>query len=167
MIETNSPACRESRTRFVAIRSTSVSLSSWYCTKANSQSDSKMLRIKPTYQLLLTRARSVADTVTAGRVVVTLPDGTVVVDTAAADDPTNTLPSGNSFQHFSEKTVNENHNSRVAIFATQIYPCGIGVERKLSTINRCHGVVPRPSTRQTLGQRGYRPVVHRSDELGR
>ena len=85
------------------------------------------------YQLLLTKARAVADKVTAGRVVVTLPDGTVVVDTAAADDPTNTLPSGNSFQHFSEKTVNENHNSRVAILATQLYPCGIGVERKLST----------------------------------
>jgi hypothetical protein len=85
------------------------------------------------YQALLTKARAVAAKVESGRVVVTLPDGTVVVDTAKVDDPTNTQSSGNSFEHFSEKTVNENHNSRVAILATQLYPCGIGLERKLST----------------------------------
>jgi hypothetical protein len=85
------------------------------------------------YEALLARARAVASKVEAGRVVLTLPDGTVVVDTAAVDDPGNVLESGNSYMHFVEKTVNENHNSRVAIFATQLYPCGIGLERKLST----------------------------------
>jgi hypothetical protein len=40
---------------------------------------------------------------------------------------------GNSFQHFQNKTVNENHNSRIAIFDTQEYQCGIGLEAKLST----------------------------------
>jgi hypothetical protein len=85
------------------------------------------------YASLLTEADSIASTVEGGRLVVTLADGTVVVDTAAPDDPTNALPSGNSYAHFRAKTVNENHNSRVAIFAAQLYPCGIGVERKLST----------------------------------
>jgi hypothetical protein len=42
----------------------------------------------------------------------------VVLDTARTDDPTNTMPVGNSFQHFQNKTVNENHNSRIAIFDT-------------------------------------------------
>ena len=31
------------------------------------------------------------------------------------------------------KTINENHNSRVAIFMAQEYPCGVGVENKVST----------------------------------
>jgi len=62
-----------------------------------------------------------------------LPDGTVVVDTGKTDDPTNTLPQGNSYQHFLDKTVNENHNSRVAIMSAQQYPCGLGVESKLSS----------------------------------
>jgi hypothetical protein len=77
-----------------------------------------------TYTALLTHAASVASKVEDGRVVVTLPDGTVVVDTAS---------SANSYANFIAKTVNENHNSRVAVFATQLYPCGIGLERKLST----------------------------------
>src|SRR5262245_9838033 len=67
------------------------------------------------------------------RMLVALPDGTVVVDTARTDDPNNTLPVGNSFQHFQQKTVNENHNSRVAVFSAQLYPCGIALESKLST----------------------------------
>ena len=43
------------------------------------------------------------------------------------------MASGNSWAHFLAKTVNENHNSRVAIFDAQEWPCGIGLERKLST----------------------------------
>jgi hypothetical protein len=48
----------------------------------------------------------------------------LVVDTASTH---------NSYANFVAKAVNENHNSRVAILATQLYPCGIGLERKLST----------------------------------
>jgi hypothetical protein len=36
-------------------------------------------------------------------------------------------------QHFTNKTVNENHNSRIAIVSAQLYPCGVGIESKLST----------------------------------
>jgi hypothetical protein len=87
-----------------------------------------------TYATLLATSRALAGLVTPnGRVVITLPDGTVVVDTSRADDPTNVMPVGNSFAHFQSKTVNENHNSRVAIFMAQEYPCGFGLESKLST----------------------------------
>jgi len=54
-------------------------------------------------------------------------------DTGRPDDPTNVLAAGNSYQHFVAKTVNENHNSRIAILAAQEYPCGAGIESKLST----------------------------------
>jgi hypothetical protein len=86
-----------------------------------------------TYQVLLTTSRNIANFITHGRLVITLPDGTVVLDTARPDDPTNVLAAGNSYQHFQNKTVNENHNSRVAIFSAQQYPCGVGIESKFST----------------------------------
>lgn len=85
------------------------------------------------YDALLSVARSMASSIPNGRIVIAVPDGTVVIDTARPDDPGNTLPQGNSYQHYQTKTVNENHNSRVAIFSAQLYPCGIGVESKLST----------------------------------
>ncbi|HEY7171086.1 MAG TPA: hypothetical protein VH417_09595 [Vicinamibacterales bacterium] len=93
-----------------------------------------------TYATLLTTARTLANSIATGRVVVTLPDGTVAVDTSKTDDPGNTMATGNSFQHFSNKTVNENHNSRVAIFDAQEWPCGIGLETKLSTTTGQHEV---------------------------
>ena len=86
-----------------------------------------------TYATLLTDARTIASSITNGRILVSLPDGTVVLDTARPDDPTNMLPVGNSFQHFQSKTVNENHNSRMAILVAQEYPCGVGLESKLGT----------------------------------
>lgn len=85
------------------------------------------------YQLLLTLSRNIANSLTNGRLLVALPDGTVVVDTGKTDDPNNTMPQGNSYQHFQNKTVNENHNTRVAMISAQQYPCGLGVESKLST----------------------------------
>jgi hypothetical protein len=88
---------------------------------------------QPTYETLLADARTIANGIPNGRMVVTVPDGTVVLDTARTDDPLNTLPVGNSFAHFQAKTVNENHNSRIAILAAQEYPCGLGLESKLST----------------------------------
>jgi hypothetical protein len=93
---------------------------------------------QPTYQTLLNTAHSLANSFTNGRIVITQSDGTVVIDTSKPDDPTNVLPSGNSFQHFSNKTVNENHNSRVAIFTAQEYRCGMGIESKLSTTTGQH-----------------------------
>jgi hypothetical protein len=92
---------------------------------------------QPTYAVLLTFARVVANDarfgLAKGRLLITLADGTVVVDTNKLDDPTNTKPVGNSFKHFSDKTVNENHNSRIAILDSQLHVCGLGVETKLST----------------------------------
>jgi hypothetical protein len=88
-----------------------------------------------TYALLLKFARVVATDpkLAKGRLLIALADGTVVVDTSKLDDPTTTLPVGNSFKHFTNKTVNENHNSRIAILDSQLHVCGVGVETKVST----------------------------------
>ena len=88
---------------------------------------------QPTYQVLLTHARVVAThpTLVAGRVVIALPDGTVVLDTSRADNTAN--PNSNSYQHFLDKTINENHNSRMAFFLAQEYPCGAAIETKTSS----------------------------------
>ena len=58
------------------------------------------------------------------RVVIALPDGTVVVDTGAAT---------NTFAAYKAKTVNENHNSRIAFEVAQHYQCGFGLETKISS----------------------------------
>jgi hypothetical protein len=79
-----------------------------------------------TYEPLLAHAQRIAanPTIRNGRVLVTLPDGTVMIDTGR---------SNNSFANFQAKAINENHHSRVAIFAAQQYPCGVALERKFST----------------------------------
>lgn len=84
-----------------------------------------------TYETLLTSANTLAASVATGRVVVTLPDGTVVLDTARDDNTA--AANSNSYQHFLDKTINENHNSRLAINAAQVYACGLGIESKLSS----------------------------------
>src|SRR5262245_52937496 len=86
-----------------------------------------------TYATFLATTRTIAGSLQGGRVIIALPDGTVVLDTARTDDPNNTLAQGNSFAHFQAKTVNENHNTRAAMMAAQAFPCGVGVESKLST----------------------------------
>jgi hypothetical protein len=78
-----------------------------------------------TYNKLLTEANATAALITNGRIVVTLPDGTVAVDTAKGAD--------NTFDKFKAKTINENHNTRVAILDAQLYDCGVGLETKTST----------------------------------
>ncbi len=88
---------------------------------------------QPTYTGLLNFAKVVATTLPKSRLLIALPDGTVVVDTSKPVDPTNKAKLGNSFKHFTDKTVNENHNSRIAILDSQLHVCGIGVENKLST----------------------------------
>lgn len=82
-----------------------------------------------TYPNLVNIALELADRVpdSSGRVVITLPDGTVVVDT----NTTNTWAS------FMAKTINENHNSRVAIFNAQDRQTGVGYEEKYSTSTQC------------------------------
>ncbi|PXW87286.1 hypothetical protein C8R34_11169 [Nitrosomonas sp. Nm84] len=80
---------------------------------------------QPTYAALLTEANATAAIVASGRVVVTLPDGTVVVDTAKG--------ATNTFANFEAKAINENHNTRVAILDAQIYDCGVGLETKTSS----------------------------------
>ena len=88
-----------------------------------------------TYTSLLNAANAIAAAIpNTGRVVITVPDGTVMVDTNAPDDPGNAMPTGNSFAHFQSKTVNtDNHNTRIAILSAQMFECGIGIERRLST----------------------------------
>ncbi|WP_297324936.1 hypothetical protein [Nitrosomonas sp.] len=80
---------------------------------------------QPTYATLLTEANATAAIIANGRVVVTLPDGTVVVDTAKG--------ATNTFANFEAKAINENHNTRVAILDAQIYDCGVGLETKTSS----------------------------------
>lgn len=78
-----------------------------------------------TYALLLTAANNLAASAgVTGRVVITLPDGTVVVDTAKGT---------NTYANYIAKTINENHNSRVSIYDAQAWVGGIGVERKFSS----------------------------------
>ena len=87
-----------------------------------------------TYATLLAAARGIAasiDPARLGRLVLTLPDGTVVLDTFRPDG--DTPANANSFAHFQAKSINENLNTRVAMAAAQAYPCGIAIETKLST----------------------------------
>ncbi|MBP6057860.1 MAG: hypothetical protein KA524_05505 [Nitrosomonas sp.] len=78
-----------------------------------------------TYGTLLTEANATAALLANGRIVVTLPDGTVVVDTSKG--------ATNTYDNFVAKAINENHNTRVAILDAQIYDCGVGLETKTST----------------------------------
>jgi hypothetical protein len=78
-------------------------------------------------------AANTALTVTTARVVVTLPDGTVVLDTGKPANTTVTPATGSTLANFKSKTINENHNTRLAILAAQQYPCGFGMETKVST----------------------------------
>lgn len=78
-----------------------------------------------TYNILRAEAVATANLIADGRVVITLPDGTVVVDTSKG--------AANTYANFQAKTINENHNTRVAILDAQIYDCGLGLETKTST----------------------------------
>lgn len=78
-----------------------------------------------TYATLLTEANTTAALIANGRIVVTLPDGTVVVDTSKG--------ASNTYNNFKAKTINENHNTRISILDSQLYDCGVGVETKRST----------------------------------
>jgi len=81
------------------------------------------------YEMLLGAARSIAARI-GGRLVVTLPDGSVVVDTDLPDGET--PANANSYEHFNARSINENDNTRVAVSAAQMFPCGIAIESKFN-----------------------------------
>lgn len=85
------------------------------------------------YEVLLATAVKLASSIQTGRVVITMPDGTVMVDTGKPIDPVGGQGTGNSYDHYKGKSVNENHNSRLSIINAQLHPCGVGVETKWST----------------------------------
>ena len=58
------------------------------------------------------------------RALISLPDGTVAYDSAKAN---------NSFANFKSKTIDENHNSRLAILTAMLGKAGVGYETKYST----------------------------------
>jgi len=83
------------------------------------------------YEQLVSVAREFLSRNPDYRLLLTLPDGTVLFDSARADGTA--TAQDNSFQNFQAKTINENHNTRVAIMYAQLSPLGLGWERKLST----------------------------------
>lgn len=58
------------------------------------------------------------------RILLTESDGTVVIDTSKTN---------NSLDNWKQKLINENHNTRVAVLASQLYEGGVGYETKYST----------------------------------
>ena len=84
----------------------------------------KAVENQATYAALLTEVNATANMLADGRIVVTLPDGTVVVDTSK---------SNNTYPNFIAKRINENHNTRVAILDAQLFDCGVGLEKKTSS----------------------------------
>jgi hypothetical protein len=61
------------------------------------------------------------------RVVITDPDGTVVYDSSKTN---------NTYQNYLSKTINENHNTRLAIITALVSSAGSGREQKWSTSTR-------------------------------
>lgn len=62
--------------------------------------------------------------VSGPRILVSLPDGSVVYDSSRAN---NTVANANA------KAINENHNSRLAMIAAMLSQSGVGTETKYST----------------------------------
>ena len=64
-----------------------------------------------TYETLLASANTAAAAIPTGRVVIALPDGTVVIDTARTDgDPA--VPTSNTYAHFQAKTREAQHGQQ-------------------------------------------------------
>jgi hypothetical protein len=85
-----------------------------------------------TYELMLTaivsaKNKFTAPGVTRTRILVTLADGTVVLDTSR---------NNNSHANALAKAINENHNSRLAIMVAGLGQSGIGMEKKYSSSTR-------------------------------
>jgi hypothetical protein len=85
----------------------------------------KAVKDQPSYASLLNAVKTAAGT---DRLVITLADGTVVVDTGKS--------ANNNYGTYAAKGVNENHNSRIAIMLAQTHECGLGVETKYSSTDK-------------------------------
>ena len=92
---------------------------------ANLTAKLRAVKDQPTYASLLSEVKATAGT---DRLVITLADGTVVVDTGKS--------ANNTYGTYAAKGVNENHNSRVAIMLAQTHECGLGVETKYSSSDK-------------------------------
>ncbi|SJM93043.1 conserved exported hypothetical protein [Crenothrix polyspora] len=92
---------------------------------ANLTSLLRAVKDQPTYSALLNAVKKTAG---SNRLVITLADGTVVVDTGKS--------ANNNYGIFAAKGVTENHNSRVAIMLAQTHECGLGVETKYSSTDK-------------------------------
>jgi hypothetical protein len=80
------------------------------------------------YKTLYAAASAIAAKISGGRLVITLPDGTVVIDTAKTTK--------NTYANYQNKLINENHNTRIAILNAQLQTSGIGYETKYSTTDK-------------------------------
>jgi hypothetical protein len=100
------------------------------------QINTLLLAVKdqPSYGKLVTFSRALAAKIPTGRVTITLPDGTAVFDGAQADDPGDTLAKGNSYNHFINKTITENLNTRISNLDAQEHVDGLGAETRFSSV---------------------------------
>lgn len=76
-----------------------------------------------TYDQFVTIVMMITSRINNGRIVIALPDGTVVVDTFK----------NNTWEGYQERTINENHNTRICFMDAQDKEEGVGYERKLSS----------------------------------
>jgi len=88
------------------------------------------------YGKLVTFARGLQAKLANSRVTITLPDGTAVFDGGKQDDPGNTLPHGNSFNHYQAITITENLNTRISNLDPQEHADGLGAETRLSSVTK-------------------------------
>jgi hypothetical protein len=94
------------------------------------------------YDNLFNFCSGLASTIPNGRIIVTLPDGTVVVDTfqAFCDCDTPDCPVDfpcdvadnlcNGYNFFLDNFVGANQNTSVSAFDAQLWPCGVGCETR-------------------------------------
>jgi len=82
------------------------------------------------YNTFLTEVRAAFPSVIFGtaspRLLIAESDGTVIIDSSK---PLAT----NTYANWQAKTINENHNSRAAVFGCQLFPEGVSYETKYSS----------------------------------
>ncbi len=89
------------------------------------------------YATLLALCRQIVALLPTGRIVLTDPDGLVIVDTGKPDGGGPNMNNWTAAQDGANpatfmSAINVNHNSRVSIINAQQWPCGVGVETKFS-----------------------------------
>jgi hypothetical protein len=65
------------------------------------------------------------------RLLIALPDGVVLFDSSRSDNPVDL--NANSYANFLARSINDNHNTRVAVLNAQLKCRGFGYEKRLST----------------------------------